>query len=80
MNIRATSTNFDLPIDRLKNRKYFGGWSSLGKLRRDSTTLFAAISQVSACGTYNMHAYVCGLWMGVQLRHGASWQRQANQE
>ena len=61
MNILATSTNFGLPIDRLKNRKYFGGWSSLGKLRRDSTTLFAAISQVSARGTYNMHA-VC-VWV-----------------
>ena len=25
--------------------------------------------------------YVCGLWMvGVQLRQGTSWQRQANQE
>ena len=61
MNILATSTNFGLPIDRLKNRKYFGGWSSLGKLRRDSTTLFAAISQVSARGTNNMHA-VC-VWV-----------------
>ena len=47
----ATSTNFGFPIDRLKNREYFGGWGSLEKIRRDSTTLFAAILQVSAHGT-----------------------------
>ena len=67
MNMLVTSTNFSLPIDRIK--KYFGQWSSLGGLEETQPHCLQPSCKFQHLAPTTCIRYVCGLCMGVQLRH-----------